>query len=67
MGGADKSDTQGRNTHTMHRPLLLSGFLPQEAGDHGEANVSMVSTETSAAQFCLVSADGERASGPRLA
>lgn len=35
VGGADKSDTQGRNTHTMHRPLLLSGFLSQEAGDHG--------------------------------
>lgn len=52
--------TYRAGTLNKHRPLLLSGFLPQEAGDHGEANVSMVSTETfSAAQFSFVSADGE--------
>lgn len=57
---AGQTHSQGRSTHTMHSPLLFSGVLPQEARDHGEANVFIVSTESSStAQFCLVSADGE--------
>lgn len=51
--------TCGQEHPHMHRPL---GFLPQEAGEHGAANVSMFPQKP-----LLLSSDEKGASDPRLA